>query len=146
LRSPLSIIPAEISFRLFRNVYLGVRAPSDEPANDAAFHRGLAEHGYVEGQNVAIEYRVAGSQYDRFPAFAAELARRPVTVFITCLAEAHKRSLVSCGRRSGRWFLRVTLAQDDQHQGSQRRPSTGLALAAAMSALGERRHKPVAGR
>jgi putative ABC transport system substrate-binding protein len=43
----------------------------------------LAEQGYVEGQNIVVEYRVVGSQYDRFPALAAELTRLPVALLIT---------------------------------------------------------------
>jgi putative tryptophan/tyrosine transport system substrate-binding protein len=49
----------------------------------AEFHRGLAETGFVEGQNVAVEYRWADDRYDRVPAPAADLAQRKVDVIAT---------------------------------------------------------------
>jgi len=48
-----------------------------------AFHRGLKEGGFVEGQNVAIEFRWARGQYDLLPAMAADLVRRQVALLFT---------------------------------------------------------------
>ena len=60
--------------------FLGTRASGDDPHLLTAFRQGLKEAGYIEGQNVAIEYRFAENQYDRLPALAADLVRRQVTV------------------------------------------------------------------
>jgi hypothetical protein len=51
--------------------FLGVASPGWFAPNMAAFHQGLSDIGYVEGQNVALEYRWAEGRYDRLPALAA---------------------------------------------------------------------------
>jgi len=60
--------------------YLNSRAAGDDPHLLAAFRQGLKEVGYVEGQNVAIEYRFAEGQDNRLPALAVDLVRRHVAV------------------------------------------------------------------
>ena len=62
--------------------FLSSRAPEDSEHLVAAFRRGLAEGGFVEGQNVAIEFRWARGQYDRLPALAAELVSSRVAVLV----------------------------------------------------------------
>ena len=55
--------------------WLGSESRESERVRVISFRQGLKEAGYVEGQNVAIEYRVADGQYDRLPALAADLVR-----------------------------------------------------------------------
>jgi len=63
--------------------FMSSRAPEDSEHLVAAFRRGLREGGFVEGQNVAIEFRWARGDYDRLPAIAAELVNRGVSVLTT---------------------------------------------------------------
>jgi putative ABC transport system substrate-binding protein len=67
--------------------FLSTRARVESAHLVEAFHRGLADNGYTESRNVAIEYRWADGRYDQMPALAAELARRPVTVLVSTGAE-----------------------------------------------------------
>ena len=63
--------------------YLSATSRDGGEERAAGFRRGLQESGYVEGQNVAIEYRWADEQVDRLPAMAADLVKRHVTVIAT---------------------------------------------------------------
>jgi putative ABC transport system substrate-binding protein len=60
--------------------YLSSLTQADSVHVDAAFRRGLSEMGYVEGQNVSIEYRWITDRYDPLPAMAADLVQRQVAV------------------------------------------------------------------
>jgi putative ABC transport system substrate-binding protein len=60
--------------------YLSSRSPGESSHFLAAFRQGLGQSGYIEGQNVAIEYRWAEGQVDRLPALAADLVARRVAV------------------------------------------------------------------
>jgi putative ABC transport system substrate-binding protein len=62
--------------------YLNFASPGPRAAVTAAFLQGLGETGYVEGQNLAIEYRWAEGRYDRLPALAANLVSRKVDVIV----------------------------------------------------------------
>lgn len=62
--------------------YLAPESPEPFASRLKAFHDGLAESGFVEGRNVAIEYRWAEGQYNRLPALAADLASRKVAVIV----------------------------------------------------------------
>src|SRR5262249_12959988 len=59
--------------------FMSPRGPEDSANLLGAFRRGLKEGGFVEGQNVAIEFRWADGQYDRLPAMAADLVSRRVS-------------------------------------------------------------------
>lgn len=62
--------------------YLGSESPEPYASRLAAFAEGLAEAGYVDGRNVAIDFRWAEGQYSRLPALAMNLADRQVTVMV----------------------------------------------------------------
>ena len=62
--------------------WLGINVLDPAAPALVAFRQGLSETGYVEGQNVAIEYRWAQSRYDRLPALAADLVDRKVDVIM----------------------------------------------------------------
>ena len=85
---------------------LNTGSPGAFAPNVAAFRQGLSEAGYVEGQNVAIEYRWAEGHYDRLPALAADLVGRKVDLIMassppSALAAKSATSTIPIVFRSG---------------------------------------------
>jgi putative ABC transport system substrate-binding protein len=82
----VSLAPLAADGQLERKVprigVLGPRTPSDGMPFLEAFRQGLSEFGWVEGQNVVIEYRFAEGRYNRLPDLAAELVRLKVDVIV----------------------------------------------------------------
>jgi putative ABC transport system substrate-binding protein len=62
--------------------WISSRAASESAYLVTAFRQGLKETGYIEPQNVVLDFRWGDGRYDRLPALATELARRPVTVIV----------------------------------------------------------------
>src|SRR4051812_45338676 len=65
--------------------FLSARSAPDSALLLPAFHQGLKEVGYVEGQNVAIEYRWADAPYDTLPTLAADLVRQKAAVIVAAI-------------------------------------------------------------
>ena len=72
--------------------FIGTELPEPYADRLRAFRQGLKETGFVEGQNVAVEYRWAQGRFDRLPALAAELASRPVAVIAATGGEPSPQS------------------------------------------------------
>ena len=71
--------------------FLEIRSPETIAERLRAFRQGLKETGYVEGENIAIDYRWA-EQVERLPELAAELVRRQVAVIVTAAGFATARA------------------------------------------------------
>jgi putative ABC transport system substrate-binding protein len=78
--------------------FLSARSRDESAHLVAAFRRGLAEQGAIEGQNAAIEYRWADGHYDRLPELAAEFVRRPVAVLVALGGDMTARAAISATR------------------------------------------------
>jgi putative ABC transport system substrate-binding protein len=80
--APLAV-EAQQTGKVYRIAYLGNSSAALESELVAAFRQGLRDLKYVEGQNIAIEYRWAEGRYDRFPALVAEAVHLKVDVIVT---------------------------------------------------------------
>jgi len=78
---PLAAVRAQQAMRVVG--FLGGAAPAGYAVLIEAFRSGLRDHGYIEGQNIRIEYRWAQTQYENLPALAADLVQRKVDVIVT---------------------------------------------------------------
>ena len=74
--------------------YLSARSSESDAAMLTAFRRGLAEIGYAEGRNIAIEYRFGNAKFDRLPALAMDLIDRHVAVIIYAGATGNSEDAV----------------------------------------------------
>jgi putative ABC transport system substrate-binding protein len=68
--------------------FMSARSPEDSVHLLEAFRRGLKEGGFVEGENVAVQFRWARGDYSRLPALAADLVSRQVAVIVAAGGEA----------------------------------------------------------
>ena len=81
-------VEAEQPTKIARIGYLAAACPDTQSARTEAFRLGLHDLGYIEGQNIAIEYRCAEDKPDRLPDFAAELVRLRLDLIVTAGNEA----------------------------------------------------------
>jgi len=81
LAAPLAA-EAQQAGKVYRIGFLGIVPPSDTSPRQNAFRQGLRELGWVEGQNIVIEYRFSEGRLDRLPELAAELVRLKVDIIV----------------------------------------------------------------
>jgi putative ABC transport system substrate-binding protein len=72
--------------------FLSVGSPEPNAHTIAAFRQGLSETGYVEGQNVTVEYRWGRGNFEQMPALAAELVARKVDVIVTSTSPSEAKT------------------------------------------------------
>jgi hypothetical protein len=117
---PLAALPQQPAMPVIG--YLGIASREEAPARFAGLLRGLKEVNFVEGQNVTIEYRPTGDQYDRFSEFAADLVRHRVDViFASDNVGSLAAKAATANRLRYRWRPgRIGLGHELQSAGWQR--------------------------
>jgi|RhiMetdeSRZDD1v2_1073273.scaffolds.fasta_scaffold788208_2 putative ABC transport system substrate-binding protein len=126
---PLSVIAQQPALPVIG--YLSARSPQDTGHLVEAFRRGLSETGFVEGQNVMVEYRWALGLADRLPELAADLVRKPVAVLVTtggegaALAAKRETSTIPIAFVIGGDPIKLGLAASYQRPG---RNATGISV------------------
>jgi len=111
--------------------FMSGRSAPDSAHLVAAFREGLGEAGFVDGQNVIIEFRWADGQYDRLPALAAELVSRPVAVLVGVGGDPIKSGLVDSFNRPGAnvtGYTLLTSQMESKRVGLLRELVPGVAL------------------
>src|SRR5262245_32422939 len=78
--------------------FLSARSRDESAHLLTAFRRGLAEQGFVDGQNATIEFRWADGHYDRLPQQAKELVSKPATVLVAVGGDMTARAAISATR------------------------------------------------
>ena len=101
----------------------------------AAFHQGLKEAGYVEGQNVVIEYRSADNQVDRLPTLAADLVTKQVNVIVTIGGDISVQAAKSATTTIPIVFVSGTDAAEIGFVASLNRPGGNLTGVSFLGAL-----------
>ncbi len=122
--------------------FLCSTSPSPYAPFLAAFRQGLKEEGYIEGQNIAIEYRWAEGQYDRLPALAADLVRHQVAVIVagdggvTALAAKAATSAVPIVFANANDPIKLGLVSSLNQPGGNITGASALAVALSAKRLG----------
>ena len=108
---PLAVRPQQRAFPVIG--LLSSRSPAVDTPLIAVIRQGLNETGFVEGQNVALDYRWADGQYDRLAGLAADLVRQQVAVIVTIGGEV---SALADDRNEGHIDSGRTAAEQSDHR------------------------------